>query len=256
MHSAPGRNQKPRELTVIMDIVRNRTSAQNVRVVVVASEEAVRAEVERLDHAVGRDIRSEDRFQASPLLAILVPWLDFLGHDAVHREEKWRGEVRPHRVPGEVRQMHSVPRCIEPVPGKGIARRQALFDDSSVRRLDRYAVRFERRPPTGLTEGRMRCPFAMEGNAHVHVADNTRLMFQIPEDASSPEMCRDVRELLPAFETTVCVKRQLNETVHCLHRPELDYSGKRRGDLLDDGMGSRPQARGMVGHATSNTIVQ
>jgi hypothetical protein len=69
-------------------------------------------------------------------------------------------------------------------------------------------------------------------------------------------MCRDVRELLPAFETTVCVKRQLNETVHCLHRPELDYSGKRRGDLLDDGMGSRPQARGMVGHATSNTIVQ
>ena len=96
----------------------------------------------------------------------------------------------------------------------------------------------------------------MEGNAHVHIVDNTLLMLQIPEDAIIPEMCRDVRELPPAFETTVCVKRQLNETVHRLHRPELDYSGKRRGDLLDDGMGSRPQARGMVGHATSNTIVQ
>jgi hypothetical protein len=96
----------------------------------------------------------------------------------------------------------------------------------------------------------------MEGNAYVHIADNTRLTLQIPEDASSPEMCRDVRELPPAFETTMCVKRQVNETVHRLHRPDLDYSGKRGGDPLDDGMRSRPHALGMVGHATSNTIVQ
>jgi hypothetical protein len=62
-------------------------------------------------------------------------------------------------------------------------------------------------------------------------------------------------EAPPAFESTVRVNREANEAVHrSVFRAH--YIGSVETDPLDDGMGSRAQARGEVNRATIDTIVQ
>src|ERR687897_194145 len=72
MHSALGRNQNSRELLVLVQVVRGRSSPQNFSVVVVPLHQTVRTDVERLGDAVCRDARRKRHFQAAPSLAVLV----------------------------------------------------------------------------------------------------------------------------------------------------------------------------------------
>ena len=78
---------------MLVHVVCGWSSTQNLRVVVMAPEQAIRANIERLNGAVGRDALREGDLQAPPRLAVLAPRFEFLRRDAIHREEERRRQV-------------------------------------------------------------------------------------------------------------------------------------------------------------------
>jgi hypothetical protein len=69
----PGGEPDARDLVVVEDVVRGVRAATDLDVVVVARQEAVLVEVQRLLGAVGGEIARPDDAQASPVLPAFVP---------------------------------------------------------------------------------------------------------------------------------------------------------------------------------------
>src|ERR1044072_9196905 len=58
-------------------------------------------------------------------------------------------------------------------------------------------------------------PTRMESDPHIDVVEDALLVLLRKEDTACPQVCRHTFEPPPAFQTGMCVDRQLREAVHC-----------------------------------------
>src|ERR1700728_83550 len=112
------RKDDARELLDIGDVVRRSYVAADVHVVIVALQQSLLIEVQRLLCAVGRDFCGKVDFETTPRFAGLLPWRDFFGLNAGSGKEKWGVHIGPHRASHEVCELQIGPRGLKFMPLK------------------------------------------------------------------------------------------------------------------------------------------
>ena len=85
-------------------------------------------------------------------------------------------------------RLQPIPRRIDGMARERATKLGALLDDEPVGRFDSDAMRLEGRSQVGFQEWRVRHPLPAQGDAHVHIVQNTLLVLQCPQDAAVPKV--------------------------------------------------------------------
>jgi hypothetical protein len=84
----------------------------------VAAQQTIRAEARDLLSGVALDVIGERHLQAPPRFSVDLDWGDLFGDEPGPGVKEWRVQIRPQRLPDEIREMKVVPRGLELVTVK------------------------------------------------------------------------------------------------------------------------------------------
>jgi len=182
------RKNDARELLDIGDVVRRSYVAADVHVVIVALQQSLLIEVQRLLCAVSRDLRGEVDFETTPRFAGFLPWRDFFGSNAGSGKEKRSVHIGLHRTSHEVCELQIGPRGLELVPVERRSGLREFFNHFTVRVLERDPLRFEARPSIRRAERPMRNSLVVKVDFDRHVTEDARFALDTPEHTTLDQM--------------------------------------------------------------------
>jgi hypothetical protein len=117
-----------------------------------AAQQPVRAEARDLLAGVALDVIGERHPQPPPLFTVDLDWADLFGDEPGPGVEERRIQIRPQRLPEEIREMNVVPRGLELMTVKQPLRVVACVDERAITALHLDSAGFEDRPLVLTTE--------------------------------------------------------------------------------------------------------
>ena len=190
-----------------------RRVAGNLHIVVVALQQTVSIDIERLYGAVGRDLLRESHLQALPGLAVFAPVRQLFTYNTGSRQQEWHVEVGPHSNTGEVGKLRLRPRRLERVADEGGAGSIEFLNHPARAVLDLDLLGPEQGDLPVGAERMVGRPFIAQSDRDVGLIEFSAMAFEMPERTALLQMRGEAGECLPGVEAAMGIDDLLCERI-------------------------------------------